>query len=204
MRLHFGAVPDDPHFHPEAEGWSAIREPGPWAIQFIALPFAFVLAFISSGMLYLVFPRDLLLGQPLTASMLCAPIWIWMVILLIPVHELLHAICHPGWGLSSNSVIGIWLSRALFYAHYEGTMPRNRFLLTAAMPYLVLGLLPIPLLAVSSIFDWTPFTVLGLAYLSLIGSVLACGDAVGFWLILPQIPASAAVRNKGWRTYWKL
>lgn len=39
--------------------------------------------------------------------------------------------------------------------------------------------------------------------LSLFGSVSACGDLVGAALIFFQIPHSAIVRNKGWKTYWK-
>lgn len=204
MRLHFGAVPDDPEFHPEAEGWSPIREPGPWMIQLIAMPIAFVLAFFSFGLLYLVFPRELLFSQPISASMLCAPAWIWMFFLLIPIHEFLHAVCQPGWGFSTNSVIGFWPSKVLFYAHYQGAMSRNRFLLALAMPYIVLGLAPVPIIAVSQIFGLTALTVVALAYLALIGSVLACGDAVGFWVLIFKIPSSALVRNKGWKTYWKL
>jgi hypothetical protein len=42
-----------------------------------------------------------------------------------------------------------------------------------------------------------------LLWLSLFGSVLACGDLVGAGLIFFQIPRSTIVRNKGWRTYWK-
>jgi hypothetical protein len=204
MRFHFGAIPDDPHFHPEAEGWSSIREPGPWMIQLIALPVVFVLVFFSFGLLYLVFPRELLFNQSFTVSMLCAPAWVWMFILLIPVHELLHTVCQPSWGFSSNSVIGVWPSKVLFYAHYQGAMSRNRFLLVLAMPYIVLGLIPIPIIAVSQVFGLTAFPVVALAYLSLIGAALACGDAVGFWVILSQIPSSSIVRNKGWKTYWKL
>jgi hypothetical protein len=203
MRFHLGAVPEDPNFHPEAEGWSTIREPGPWAIQFIAMPVSFVLAFLSFGLLYLVFPRELLFSQPLTFSILCGPTWIGVFILLIPVHEFLHAVCHPGWGFSSYSVIGVWPSKVLVYAHYEGMMSRNRFLLTLAMPYIVLGLIPIPIIAVSQTLGLTSLAAVALAYLSLIGSVFACGDAVGFGVVSLQIPSSAVVRNKGWKTYWK-
>ena len=200
MRFHLGAVPEDPNFLPEAEGWLPIREPGPWMVQLIATPVAFVLASLSVGFIYLVFPRELLSPQPGTTSLLCAPAWIGMLILLIPVHEFLHAVAQPGWGLSPRSVIGFWPAKMLFYAHYEGSMSRNRFLLIMAMPYLILAWLPIPFLALFQVFDWTLITALALAYLSLIGSVFACGDAVGFWVILSQFPASAFVRNKGWRT----
>lgn len=204
MRFHYGAVPEDPHFSPEAEGWLPIREPGPWLLQIIALPVAVILLLLSGALLYLVFPRELPLDQSPSLP-ISLPIWLFLsiLILIIPIHELIHAVCHPGWGFSSNSVIGLWLSKGLFYAHYEGSMSRNRFLLIFAMPYIVLSLLPIPLLAVAGILGWTPDTALTLAYLSLIGGVLACGDVVGFWLVIIQIPGSAIVRNKGWKTYWR-
>ena len=135
MRFHYGAVPEDPDFQPEAEGWQPIREPGPLTLQLLALPAAAILLVISVGLLNLVFSGEFFKSQPLpTTNPL--PVWLLLsvVILLIPVHELLHAVVHPGWGLSSNSVIGLWLSRALFYAHYEGPMARNRLLLVFAMP----------------------------------------------------------------------
>jgi hypothetical protein len=204
MRFHYGAVPEDPDFFPEAEGWLAIREPGPWMLQLMALPVAVILLLLSAALLYLVFPGELFLNtsSPGTISIPILP-FLFISILIIPVHELLHAICHPGWGLSSNSVIGLWLSRGLFYANYEGPMSRNRFLLIFTMPYLVLSWLPIPLIALSGIFGWIADTVLSLAYVSLAGGVLACADVVGFWLVISQIPGSASVRNKGWKTYWK-
>jgi hypothetical protein len=36
-----------------------------------------------------------------------------------------------------------------------------------------------------------------LAFLSLLAGVLACGDFVGLWLVISQLPNSAIVRNKG-------
>jgi hypothetical protein len=83
-------------------------------------------------------------------------------------------------------------------------MSRNRFLLVALAPYLILGLLPLGLLALPGAALWSSGTVLILAVVSLLGSVLACGDMVGVILLLFQIPSAAIVRNKGWHTYWKL
>ncbi len=204
MRFHYGAVPEDPQFFPEAEGWLAIREPGPWALQLMAVPGAVILLLLSGGLLYLVFPRELFATQSLDTT-ISIPGWLVLtiLILLIPIHELFHAVCHPGWGFSSNSVIGIWLSKGLFYAHYEGPMSRNRFLLIFAMPYIVLSLLPIPLIAVAVVLGWSLVAALVLAFLSLLAAAIACGDLVGFLLIVFQIPGSAIVRNKGWKTYWK-
>lgn len=189
MKIHWGAIPKDTSFQPEREGWSPIREPGPLAIQFIAVPVAIIVVGLLGGALYLVWP-----GGSATAS-----IWLLlaMAILLIPIHEILHAVCFPGGLRSPQTVIGIWLSRVLFYAHYEDVMSRTRFLVTFAMPLLVLSILPIGLIG---LLRWPS---LELVALSIVNGAAASGDIIGIILIGVQVPVSASVRNRGWRTYWK-
>ena len=189
MIIHWGAVPEDPDFHPENEGWSPIREPGPLAIQFIALPVAMVVVGLLVGLLAMVWPSGSVSGS----------IWLLLAlaILLIPIHEILHAVCFPGGLPSPHTIIGIWLSRILFYAHYEGVMTRTRFLVTFAMPFLVLSILPIMLVG---LLRWPS---LELAALSIVNGAAASGDIIGIILVGLQVPASASVRNRGWRTYWR-
>ncbi|MCB0164316.1 MAG: DUF3267 domain-containing protein [Anaerolineae bacterium] len=189
MKIHWGAIPKDTSFQPEREGWSPIREPGPLAIQFIAVPVAIVVVGLLGTALYLVWPG----GSASTSIWLLTA----MAILLIPIHEILHAVCFPGGLASPHTVIGIWLSRVLFYAHYEGVMSRTRFLVTFAMPFLVLSLLPIILIG---LLRWP---ALELVALSIVNGAAASGDIIGLILIGVQVPASASVRNRGWRTYWK-
>lgn len=90
MRFRYGAVPENPDFLPEKEGWFDIHEPGPWRLQLIAMPIAFVLLLLSAGLLYLVFPRELVFIRPLGISTPSTMSWILVaiLILLIPVHEL--------------------------------------------------------------------------------------------------------------------
>jgi hypothetical protein len=120
----------------------------------------------------------------------------------IPVHELVHALTHPHFGLSSESILGFWLSRGLFYAHYDGEMSRNRFLAILAMPFLILSLLPVAIIAfIGSSAPMSMPSYLGIVALT--NSMFASGDAVGFALILSQIPSAAVVRNMGWKSFWK-
>jgi hypothetical protein len=195
MRLHYGAVPENKDFIPETEGWRNIREPSPIAVQFIAIPVAIGLLFIWVGCLVL-FQQEAFSSQRSRIEIDIGTLV--LLLLLIPAHEFLHALAHPGWGLSSNTVIGLWLSKGMFYGHYEGEMSRNRFLLVFVTPYIILGMLPTILIA--TIPELMQSRLL---WLSLFGSVLACGDLVGAGLIFFQIPRSAIVRNKGWKTYWK-
>jgi len=192
MRLHYGAVPKTEGFNPEAEGWRTIREPGPIALQVIALPIAIALIFIWA-VCVLSSQQNTFLSQGITIDIST----LLLLILLIPVHELLHAVVHPGWGLTSSTIIGLWLSKGLFYAHYTGEMSRNRFLLVGVMPFIVLGVLPTVLIMLMPELRQT------LLWLSLYGSVIACGDLEIMGFIILQIPPSAKVRNQGWKLYWK-
>ena len=201
MRFHNGAVPEDPAFQPEEQGWKPIREPGVWGMQLMAIPVAFLLVLISAGLIWPALPD----GFFTSGFHFDLPLWklALTLIVIIPVHEFIHALCSPGWGCTRRTVIGMWLSRGLFYAHYEGEMSRNRFLFVFAGPYLVLALLPIPAVAILGALNPGSGAIWPLAFLSLLAGTLSSGDAIGFFLVLMQIPADALVRNKGWRTYWR-
>ncbi|MBN2385600.1 MAG: DUF3267 domain-containing protein [Anaerolineales bacterium] len=199
MRFHYGAVPENNDFSPEIGGWRGIWEPGPILIQILAIPVAVGLVMIWMLLLvlslYSTNPASPL-AQIFFPGRMFGEILLFFL-LIIPLHELVHALMTPGAGSSPHTVIGFWPSRLLFYAHYEEEMPRNRFLLVFVMPYLVFGILPIALLAL------LPALASHLAALSFVGSILACGDILGAGLILFQIPARAVIRNKGWKTYWR-
>lgn len=192
MRLHYGAVPKNKEFNPESEGWYGIREPGPIALQFLAIPvFLLLLVFWVVCLLSVQSDPSPFQGRRIDHNTLL------IFVLLLPVHELLHILIHPNWGTSSNSMIGVWPSKGLLYAHYEGEMSRDRFLFVFVMPLLVLGILPTLLLMM------IPELLPSLFWLSLFGTVMACGDLVGVAFIVFQVPRSATIRNKGWNTYWK-
>ncbi len=202
MRFRLGPIPEDPGFNPEREGWSRLREPGPLAIQVLALPVAGAVLLTSGGLIFLVFPREQLARFAAGSSV---PIWAWLILLasIIPAHEAIHAGLHPDWGLSEESVIGLWLSKVVFYAHYQGALSRNRQLLVLAGPYVLLSLLPIGLIALPGAGAWPPAALSVLGMLSLAGAVLASGDLISLALLAFQVPPGAVVRNQGWRTYWK-
>lgn len=205
MRLHFGGPPENKDFHPEEEGWHSIREPGPVAMQFMAIPVALLLFVLWGACLLSVLQDTAPLSfygfrmefrrEPFSFQIDINALLV--LLLIVPAHELLHAFAHPGWGTSSNSVVGLWLSRGLFYAHYEGEMSRNRFLWVFVAPLLILGVLPTLLIMM------IPTLTQSLFWLSLLGTIFACGDLVGAGFIFFQVPHSAVVRNKGWKTYWK-
>lgn len=100
-------------------------------------------------------------------------------------------------GRSPHSILGFWPSRVLFYAHYDGEMTRNRFIAILLMPFVVISVVPLLVSAVAQVTSgWV-------AYISAFNALLACGDMLGAGMVVFQIPATAIVRNQGWRTYWR-
>jgi hypothetical protein len=120
-----------------------------------------------------------------------------LIVGIIIVHELVHAAVHPGGGRSTNSILGFWPSRMLFYACYVGEMSRNRFAAILLMPLLVISFLPL-LIAML----WQPISG-WIVMASILNALFACGDVFGALLVMSQVPATATVRNQGYYTYWR-
>ena len=160
-------------------------------LQWVALP----VAVVSGGLIAALW----LWLTPLSASLDDEEFGIWFLAAffwLIPVHEAIHALVHPGRGLSDRTCIGMWLSRGLFYAHCHGPMSRDRFIAILIAPFMVLSILPLIGCALIGKVHVLPVTG------SMMNAFLACGDLLGVMLLLWQVPRSATIQNQSWRTYW--
>jgi hypothetical protein len=200
MRFHLGPVPSTPGFDPEMDGWTKIREPSPGRIQVLALPLAFLLAGAALGLVLALTPIDV--PNPWEDNRPMIPIRalpgvLLLFVVLIPVHELIHAVLHPGLGLSRHTVIGAWPSKLLFYAFYDGPKIRERFLLVASGPFLVLTLGPVLAAAVFGL-DWPV-----LALVAVMNALASYGDAAAILILAWQVPRGAVVRNQGYETWWR-
>lgn len=197
MRFHYGPPPEDPDFQPDIQGWHPIREPGPVQVQLIALPVALGL-FLLLGWITV---RQTGL-EP--TSMLLSVETLFILLVLIPIHEGLHLLVQPGYGFSGDSIIGVWLSRAVIYASYLGAMSRSRFLACLVAPFTVLTVLPLVALLVLAPVSSSGPPLKILTLVCLLNAIASAGDLVGLGLILAQVPRSAILRDKGWRTFWNL
>jgi hypothetical protein len=195
VRFRLGAVPSDPEFRPEVTGWRSIREPGPVAIQLIALPVAGALLLLVGGLLAVAAPDTALAGDLLVALVLLA--------LVAPLHEMGHALLTPRFGTTAHTLIGFWPAKLLFYACYDAPLSRGRHILVSVAPLLLLSALPVGLLALGAAREIAAETRSALAFLGFVNAAASAGDAVGVTLILAQVPSSAEVRFNGWRTYWR-
>ena len=197
MRLHLGAIPQSRDFTGDP-GWRPIREPNPVLMQVFAVPVGFAAAFVVGWCWYLIFTR---LG-PLPSRLTLPPsILLLSFPYIVVIHELIHASLHPEHGRSHSSILGFWPSRLLFYAHFDGTLSRNRFLAILVAPFLVISILPL-LVAVVSPLDPTR-GLLAIAWCSTLNALMACGDLLGLGVVGLQVPRAALVQNHGWRTYWR-
>ena len=197
MKIHIGAIPED-DFEPD-DSWQALREPGPLLMQLFAFPIGIVLLVVFAFLWKQVATLGpLQIPQRYTAVFGLATIL--SLPLLIIVHELLHAVAHPGYGLQPATIIGAWPRKMLFYAHYCGALTRNAFLMVFAMPFMVISVLPLAIAAIDVVPP--PFATIA-AWFSIWNALFTCGDVFGFFLVMWQVPANSIVRNKGWRTYWK-
>ncbi len=206
MRFRYGPIPEDDVFHPEAQGWSDLHEPGPLIFTILAIPAGILLMGATIYAISLAGEGGpLAIIQEVLEQSGPNPFLVFLIVLVIsiPIHELVHLFTHPQFGRSNKSIFGLWLSRGMFYAHYEGVVSRNRFLSILAAPYLVLAWPPVIILALIGISVPIKYVEI-LVMVALVNCVLPAGDVLGFFLMVSQVPSSACVKNKGWKSYWKL
>ena len=188
MRFHIGPIPKSNNFEPD-DSWNSIKEAPPEKAQWFAAP----LGFIAAILVFLIW-KNL---TPFIIDMPSLLVLIISYIGMIIIHELLHALAHPGSGISSKSILGFWPSQGVFYAHYEGSIRRNRFILILVLPLIVISFIAPFICAVLQISpSW-------LFFVSILNALAACVDIYGLVLMVTQVPSRAITRNHGWRTYWK-
>jgi hypothetical protein len=190
MRFHLGAIPSSPDFVPDAS-WRSLRQPpSPLIENLLALPIGVVAAVAVAALWFLVTPvRDITPAMSL-------PTFLLVFAGLVVVHELLHALVHPMAGRSPHSILGFWASLG-FYAHYDGEMSRNRLVAILLMPLLIISIVPLFVSAVTQVSSgWV-------AFVSAFNALCACVDMLLAGSVLFQIPATAIVRFKSWRIFWK-
>jgi hypothetical protein len=186
MRFHIGEIPDSPDFVPDAR-WRRMPEPTPWLMQVFALPLGLALA-LMLGVLWMTLTPLAQAPPPSVCTLFAA------LLAMVPAHEALHLVMHPRTG---DSIVGFWPARLLFYTHYRNQLPCRRFRAMLLTPLVVLSLLPLAvcaLTATASVF---------LAAASVCNVLFASGDLLAVGLLLAQVPATATLRNKGCRVYWK-
>lgn len=188
MRFVNGKPPEDDRFRPAEEGWLGLREPSPLAVQIAAIPVAGLIGLL----LYTVIVHATAIPLP---SAIGAAVLAFLPV--IPLHELIHALAGPRFGMTPHTIVGVWPARLLFYAYYERELSRGRFLVSLAGPFILLTVVPLSLCVM---LHWNSAALAGIALANGVG---AAGDVIGVVIVSSQIPWGATIRNQGWRSYWR-
>lgn len=192
MRFMLGPMPENSQCDLEDEGWVAVREPGLIKIQLIAIPVVILIALLFQLAFWLA-GVDV---SPLT-NIKNAPIALAIILGVVPIHELLHLVCFPGFGLGEKSIVGFWPKMFIPYVHYDGILSKKRFVLIVSCPFVVLSIMP---LLSSFIKPDIAVVIVAVSYLN----CLVCGvDLISIFLVVKQVPSDAVVRNNGLHSYWR-
>lgn len=190
MRLYLGTIPVDQQPLLHGEGWQLCSALDPTRVQNYGL-----LAGVAGVLLV-----DVLLRGAITPSSLWSALLI--VVLTVPVHELIHALATPGWGLTDRTAIGLQRDKGLLlpYAYYDGIMPLWRFLFTGLAPLMLLTILPL-ILILSVPLDNLLRT--SLAFLAIFNMAISGGDLVTLIWVSIRLPMRSLVWQHGWSLVWK-
>lgn len=208
LRMQFvvGPPPDTPDFTPEREGWQQIRVPTPARLlivgSVVGIPLAASVALGWSRWFSMDTPllqMDVTALGPLGAMVPLGLLLAGLVSFggLIALHELVHALACPRFGLSSATTIGIWPSRFLPYADYRKPLLCWRFIIVAAAPFVVISLIPLAFAHATGLAPKSSMV------LSVVNALVSGGDALICFVMLAQVPLDAMVQSKRWDIWWR-
>lgn len=187
MRFILNKFPDDEGFQPDDE-WIPLKESSNlWTVQLQALPFMIVNVILAVFLMRLIGVNFKLNTTTMLISFL----------VLIPIHELIHAIFFPENLLSKNVFFGFTFKGFAPFAAYIGEMKRNAFIRVLLAPLVIITLLGLLYLI---IFEDDEL----IKHIIVFNALAASADCLGVFLILRQVPKLATVRNKKIRTYWTM
>jgi len=167
-------------------------DPSPVLLHVLAAPVAIALLVLS----FLVC-RAFVGPDEFRLDMVNMTLVYWTIAILIPIHEFVHAISTPSWGMSDRTVVGFWPRKVLPYAIYTDALTRTQIIWFIVMPFLTLTVLPAIGMCILELD--TPI----LYYCILINAGLSGGDIVQVPVFLSQVPRHAIIRNRGFESYWK-
>ena len=189
MEFKIGPFPENDDFNPSEMEWCRLTEPSPILFQALAIPTAVVLLVLT------FFFCTIFMGEDKFRIDMTL-VW-WAIVILIPIHEFVHAISTPSWGMTNKTVVGFWLRKIMPYAFYTAAWNRSRVIWFLVMPFLILTVLP----ATGMCFWKLDSPVL--YHFILVHAGLSGGNILQVPIFLFQVPRHAVVRNKGWNSYWR-
>lgn len=192
MKFVLGRPPESEQFSPLEDGWTPLREPTRmWVLQLACIPVGVALA---------VAVASLASAMGLSDTVVIDMRVVLALAVIIPLHELLHAVSFPARLSSPRVMFGFWPAAFAFYAHYDGEMTRDRFLAVLLAPLLALSVLPLFILKLLGSGGDGSLVISS----CVINAFCSSADVLGACLILLQVPRRARMRNQGMRSFWRV
>lgn len=126
-----------------------------------------------------------------------------VLVLFIPLHEFVHLLTQPEWGMSDRSVLALWPARLRFGVYYEGCMSRRRWLVMRLAPLVVLSVLPACILAMLHFFPLSIDLDIGLQVMMILNALGSGGDILAVIIVLSQVPPTARMCFHAGAAYWQ-
>ncbi len=206
MKFHIGPPLEKLGFPPD-DSWHRLPGCGAVKLQLLATPLALLAGWLT-GLAWnygttATDSGELWWNIPLSTCL-------WFIFAGIPLHELLHAVTLPKFGLTADSYLCVWPSKLLPYVQYLAPLSRRRRFVLLLMPFLVVTVLPL-CVALMLHRNQSPFVLnhfnhctATLAVYSVMNAMLSGGDLLMTWSSWRLIPAQARVQGSGWTLYWKI
>lgn len=189
MKFIWNRLPDDQNFDPENlhTDWTPLKEStNMWIVQLQAIPFMILNIIIVNVVMDF-------LGISFNSELKYILI---SFIILIPIHEIVHALFFPEKLSSENVYLGFLLKGLVFFAAYNGEIKRKQFIKVLISPFIIIS--AIGFIILSFIGDNNL-----IKHIVFFNALSSCGDCLFVCKVLRQVPKNSAIRNKGIRTYWR-
>ena len=122
---------------------------------------------------------------------------IYLVFILIPLHEAFHAIMYPDFGFSDKTIFGFWPKKFVFYSYYDLPLKKDKILTAMLAPLFILTIIPVFLISILELNNGY------LAVIAVLNSIGAAGDIFYSILIFSQLPKNSIVKTDTARVFWK-
>jgi len=203
MRIHLSDPPLSTELTDESYAGRPIRQPDHRKSVLLTTLVGLVLLsiLIAISMLYLTLAQRVgVMG--FTEKEFAPSLGLLVVIALgIITHELLHALLHPGFGLTDSTELFLGWQKLRFAVYYEGRIPRRRWIFMRLFPLCVLTLLPLAIILVM-FFRSTYGLETYLIALILVNTLGSGGDLVAVAIVLRQVPPDGVLNFHRGKAYW--
>jgi len=205
VRLQLGAVATSEPTIPETQSWRVVHSPELRKIYWIAVVAGLAIlgalcVALSSWSWVVANSAGMATSGEATRPWLVAGI---ALVAFVPLHEGIHLLGQPQWGMSQRSVVSIWPAKLRFGVYYEGCMPRRRWLQMRLAPLAVLSVLPALVVALLELGGGAADVQVGLQVMMVVNALGSGADVVAAILVLRQVPAKADMCFQSGRAYWR-